>query len=690
MNAVAALLVVAVLVVGCGGDGSGDVAGDVVVGGSELVPSGVKPWDVPVGPDGLARCEDIPELRSQLEGKLSGRQNPDHIVRGVLATYAMEHPDTFGGRWIDRDSGGVLVLGFTDDPEPHRAAILERRPTADDYPVVDPPPPITDDRPLGERDDVVIDVVQVRFSEAEVEVMRDRMWRSISREDWSSFGLDGTGYDVKRQRVSLYLVNPPEGALGEIAARIPDPSAVCVEVTRTPQPPPGPLAVIPDLAEEDPLVSCPGAPPVSYSQMIDPPSIDEVDHPAVDVLRAELRDPGDEPLPRGRWVVISIDSDRASFAALSEGGFGSAVIERSGDRWIFTGWGSGRPCEPTIPLPAGLAPVEVRLDVNSMPGPGDTTVDVLVTEQGCASGREMGDALRGPQVIETDDAVVVAFAVVPVAGMATCPGNPSTAATVELSEPLGERWVYDGLHFPPKPLIATGDPQTSSEWRDSFPCLAGSSFAAGDRAEGSGGDRVGGDGSSGAGAEGFETANGALLDHLGDLSEPLYDIEVAERGHGYDRWRIAVEDSDGDIHLGIVQARRDADGRWHIEHDRWCLTDDSHSPTVKDNIQREHEELQAPADFSECPLRSVGTHEVPEPLEEGLPTAGAVLREDLSPLLTAPYTIREAESTDRMMRWEITMPGGPSGLTYGRKAAIEDNGWRLQTDEWCHMEPDRL
>ena len=674
MKALAALLTVVVLVAGCGGD-SGDSAGDVVVGGSELAPSGSEPQDVPVGADGLARCEDVPELRSRLEGNLGGRRNPDHIVVGVLLTYAMEHPGTFGGLWIDRDSGGVLVLGFTDDPEPHRAAILARGPTPDDYPAVDPPPPITDDRPLGERDDVDVDVVQVRFSEAEVEAMRDRMWRSISREEWSEFGLDGTGYDVERQRVTLYLVNPPAGALAEVAERIPDPSAVCVEVTRTPQPPEGPLDVIPDLDVEDPLVSCPGTPPVRYSQMIDPPSIDEVDHPAVEVLRAELRDPGGEPLPRGRWVVISIDSDRATFAALSEYGFGSAVIERRGERWIFVGEASGRPCEPTIPLPAGLSRVEVRLDVNSMPGVGDTSVDVLVTEQGCSSGREMGDALRGPEVIETDTAVVVAFAVVPVAGMATCPGNPSTAVTVKLSEPLGERWMYDGLHFPPKPLIAVGDPLTSSEWRDSFPCLAGSSFEAGNRDEGSGG---------------FETANGALLAHLGNLSEPLYDIEVAERGYGYDRWRIAVEDSDGAIHLGTVQARRGADGLWHIEHDRWCLTDDSHSATVKQNLQRDHEELQAPADFSECPLMSKGAHEVPEPLEAGQPTPGAVLRDSLSPLPTAPYTIRVAESTDRRVRWEITMPGGKWGLTYGRKAAIEDNGWRLHTDEWCHMEPDRF
>lgn len=80
----------------------------------------------------------------------------------------------------------------------------------------------------------------------------------------------------------------------------------------------------------------------------------------------------------------------------------------------FAGEASGRPCEPAVPLPAGLARVEVRLDLDSMPGADDTAIDVLVTERGCASGREMGDAL--PQVIETDDAVLVAFAVVPVAG----------------------------------------------------------------------------------------------------------------------------------------------------------------------------------------------------------------------------------------------------------------------------------
>ena len=423
-------------------------------------------------------------------------------------------------------------------------------------------------------------------------------------------------------------------------------------------------------------MSCPGTPAVRYSQMIDPPSIDEVDHPAVDALRAELDAPGGESLPRGRWVVISIDDDRATFAALAGDGFGVAGVERRGDKWIFAGEASGRPCEPAVPLPAGLARVEVRLDVDSMPGADDTTIDLMVTEWGCASGREMGDALRGPQVIETDDAVLVAFAVVPVAGAANCPDNPATSVTIELSDPLGQRWVYDGLHFPPKPLTAVADPLTSAEYRDSFPCGAGSTFAARNRPASEGPDT-------------FDTATRALLAHLGDLSEPLYDIEVAERGFGSDRWRIVVEDSDGVIHLGIVEAGRTAGGLWRIEQARWCLTDDSHSDDVRRNLMRRHEELQPPADFSDCPLMSVGTYEVTEPPEEGLPTPGAVLREDLSFLLTASYTVGVAESTDRRVHWEITMTA-PWGLTFGKKIAIEDNGWRMRTDEWCHMEPERL
>ena len=159
----------------------------------------------------------------------------------------------------------------------------------------------------------------------------------------------------------------------------------------------GPLDVIPDLDVEDPLVTCPGTPAVRYSRMIDAPSIDEVDHPAVDALRALLDAPLVEPLPRGLWVVISIDDDRATFATLADDSFWVAAVERRGDKWVRTGQASaGGPCEPAVPLPAGLGRVEVRLDPDSMPGAADTTIDLLVREQGCADGRRDGRRAQGP------------------------------------------------------------------------------------------------------------------------------------------------------------------------------------------------------------------------------------------------------------------------------------------------------
>jgi hypothetical protein len=48
------------------------------------------------------------------------------------------------------------------------------------------------------------------------------------------------------------------------------------------------------------------------------------------------------------------------------------------------------------------------------------------------------------------------------------------------------------------------------------------------------------------------------------------------------------------------------------------------------------------------------------------------------------------ESTDDVVRWQITMTGAPWGLTYGNKAAVNNSGWRIRTDEWCHMEPEWL
>ena len=58
----------------------------------------------------------------------------------------------------------------------------------------------------------------------------------------------------------------------------------------------------------------------------------------------------------------------------------------------------------------------------------------------------MGERLLGPEVVLTDDAVLLAFAATPPPGeFQDCPGNPSVAVTIQLDEPLGDREIRDGL-----------------------------------------------------------------------------------------------------------------------------------------------------------------------------------------------------------------------------------------------------
>ena len=117
--------------------------------------------DAAVDAVGLERCDKVPALVSRLEGNLGARQNPNPVVMELIGTYRDEHAETYGGRWIDRENGAVVVA-FTDDSEAHREAILALSPSPDGTSDVDP-------RPLGQRDDVTIDVLQVRYTQVQLE-----------------------------------------------------------------------------------------------------------------------------------------------------------------------------------------------------------------------------------------------------------------------------------------------------------------------------------------------------------------------------------------------------------------------------------------------------------------------------------------------------------------------------------------
>jgi hypothetical protein len=94
-------------------------------------------------------------------------------------------------------------------------------------------------------------------------------------------------------------------------------------------------------------------------------------------------------------------------------------------------------------------PATWALDPAADIGPETTEFTAWVTELGCASGRSSADRIGGPDIQASVETVVVTFGVVPLGGAQECQGNPPTAVTVRLPEPLGDRRLLDGGREPP-------------------------------------------------------------------------------------------------------------------------------------------------------------------------------------------------------------------------------------------------
>lgn len=379
----------------------------------------------------LMACDDVPRLESTVEGNLAGTQNPSDRLIGIIRAYGSQH-ESFADLWIDRGHGGALVAAFTDDLEAHRDALAALLPN-----------------------DTPFDVVRAENSVAELDAVRAVIHANAAE----LAGLSSFGSPAPLNRVEIGFVDPPEDTLDRLTELVPA-ALVCVDVFYPPEPPSGPLNIIPLANGSDPLVECRGIGEVRYSRLVDPLSVDDIDHPAVDALRTEIEASSPEPLPAGDWSVMRIGENRVTFAII-EGNVivGRASFRLAGDRWVLSGYGSsgGRPCDARVPLPPGLAHIDVHLDPDTLPRPASTSLFLFVEDIDCSNGREIGDELRGPQIVETENDVLVAFAVIPVWGAATCQGGPVTPVTVELSRPLGDRALLNGAVMPPAPIEIRSD-----------------------------------------------------------------------------------------------------------------------------------------------------------------------------------------------------------------------------------------
>lgn len=365
--------------------------------------------------DDLVLCGDLTNLQAEDRTKPVGTVNLDSELLSVLSDYGTENRETFAGLWLDGDSSGGILLAFTDDVESHRANLMDR---------------------LGwDAWEAPFSIVEAVNSQTEL----DATARAVDR--LGNTAVASTTVELKKNRVVLNLIDPTEAEMEELTASV-DLYQVCGEVTAGPEIPEGPLEVLPQGGGGS-LLSCDEV-PFPASALDAPLPVTAVDHPAIQVL-------GDFIDGDPEWIVLDIGQDHALFAKYDGELRVSALATPAGDTWEIYAWTFG--CDLKIGLPIGLGAVEIFVNPDAPTDPGDSSLDLVVSEVACAGGRSMGKRLLEPEVIETDDQVILAFATAQQnVEFLECPSNPITKVRVPLASPLAGRTVVDGTYLPPRPV----------------------------------------------------------------------------------------------------------------------------------------------------------------------------------------------------------------------------------------------
>lgn len=169
------------------------------------------------------------------------------------------------------------------------------------------------------------------------------------------------------------------------------------------------------------------------------------DAPAA-VLQALIRE--SEGLPEEGWIRAAQTADTVLFVARGGGvPWSMATFTLVDGIWNADAHGQ---CHLQPEVPDGVDLAVFRLAPGVELTPELTEVDLRVSELACNSGQDAHGRIRVLDLIPAVDTVTVILATVPRLGGHDCPGNPETAFTLELPEPLGDRMLLDGSEVPPR------------------------------------------------------------------------------------------------------------------------------------------------------------------------------------------------------------------------------------------------
>lgn len=239
---------------------------------------------------------------------------------------------------------------------------------------------------------------------------------------------------------------PPASASPSQATQPPTASAAA---TASDAPEPVDLQIPPALALDEVPLKCGSPLRFSVDALTAAPGAERADHPAARNLRQFL---ADGPLPnRSGWRLVVFDEGGVLFllpGTPEEGvSFWSAEFGPARADWQFVRAGQ---CD-IQPAFVGVEAARWELSPGESVGPDTRSFEVLVSEQGCASGASPEGRIVGPAVVLSESSVIVILGTRPLPGPQTCEAGPPARVRVELPEPLGDRQLLDGATFPPEP-----------------------------------------------------------------------------------------------------------------------------------------------------------------------------------------------------------------------------------------------
>lgn len=179
--------------------------------------------------------------------------------------------------------------------------------------------------------------------------------------------------------------------------------------------------------------------------------------PAAEILRSTIAETPDYQFPDSDWHRVIDDPAGVTFVAAGTPEIPWFTVTAGVLNGTLQATEYGQ-CNLAVAAPSGVNFGEWWLDPNGPPiTPETTTLEILVRERECASGKPPEGRVLAPTIITTADSLQVAIGIREQLTGQDCQGNPAYAMQLVLPEPIGSRGLFDASEFPPR-WVTTVDP----------------------------------------------------------------------------------------------------------------------------------------------------------------------------------------------------------------------------------------